>query len=42
VQVGTANFMDPDSSPRIIKELEDFCAEQGISQVSELVGALEI
>ena len=42
VQVGTANFLDPDSSPRIIKELEDFCAEQGISQVSELVGALEI
>ena len=42
VQVGTANFLDPGMSPRIVQELEGFCQEQGIADVNELVGALEI
>jgi dihydroorotate dehydrogenase (NAD+) catalytic subunit len=40
VQVGTANFADPTSCVRIAGELADFCAEQGVSEVKELIGAL--
>lgn len=42
VQVGTANFVDPSSVQRVADELAVFCAEQGISQVSELVGGLKV
>jgi dihydroorotate dehydrogenase (NAD+) catalytic subunit len=40
VQVGTAIFRDPDAPLRILSELELFCTEQGVAEVSELVGAL--
>lgn len=42
VEVGTANFLDPGMSLRIVQELEAFCQEQGIADVNALVGALEI
>jgi dihydroorotate dehydrogenase (NAD+) catalytic subunit len=41
VQVGTAIFRDPAAPVRILGELERFCAEHGIAEVRELVGALE-
>jgi dihydroorotate dehydrogenase (NAD+) catalytic subunit len=41
VQVGTAIFRDPAAPLRILGELERFCAEHGIAEVRELVGALE-
>ena len=41
VQVGTANFYDPTVSVRLIDELEDWCAENGLSSIDELVGTLE-
>lgn len=40
VQVGTATFWDPESPLRIARELDDFCARERISKVSELVGTL--
>ena len=40
VQVGTGNFLDPGACPRIADELEAFCREQGIAEVSELTGGL--
>ena len=40
VQVGTQSFVDPASAERIIREIEDFCRTQGVSDVRELVGAL--
>ena len=40
VQVGTQNFIDPSSAERIVREIEDFCRPHGISDLTELVGAL--
>ena len=40
VQVGTANLMDPGSCIRIIEEIEDYMASQGISDINSLVGGL--
>jgi len=40
VQVGTATFRDPAAPLRIVRELEAFCAAQGVGAVQELVGAL--
>ena len=38
VQIGTANFVDPTTSIRLIDELERWCAEQGVERISDLVG----
>lgn len=40
VGVGFSNFLDPNSIPRIAKELEDFCESEGVAKVSDLTGAL--
>jgi dihydroorotate dehydrogenase (NAD+) catalytic subunit len=40
VQVGTQNFIDPASAERIVRETEDFCRQNQIPDVRELVGAL--
>jgi dihydroorotate dehydrogenase (NAD+) catalytic subunit len=40
VQVGTQNFVDPDSAGRIVRELEAALRAQGVSDVREIVGAL--
>ncbi len=41
VQVGTAIFRDPGAPLRILDELEAFCAEHGVAEVSELIGGLQ-
>ncbi len=40
VQVGTAIFRDPSAPLRIVDELAAFCAEQGVADVTELIGGL--
>jgi dihydroorotate dehydrogenase (NAD+) catalytic subunit len=40
VEVGTANLIDPQASPRIVAEIQDFCERKGIARVEELVGTL--
>lgn len=40
VAVGTANFMDPASTTRVIDGIERYCAENGVDDVNELRGAL--
>ena len=40
VQVGTQNFVDPDSAGRIVRNLEEALRSQGVSDVREIVGAL--
>jgi len=42
VQVGTANFVDPNAMEKIIAELEEFCLSEGIADINELIGTLEI
>jgi dihydroorotate dehydrogenase (NAD+) catalytic subunit len=41
IQVGTQNFVDPASSERVVRELEEFCRQNAISELRELIGALE-
>jgi dihydroorotate dehydrogenase (NAD+) catalytic subunit len=38
VQVGTANFADPRASIRVLEELAQWCAERGVTSLSEVVG----
>jgi dihydroorotate dehydrogenase (NAD+) catalytic subunit len=42
VQVGTANFIDPMASVNIVRDLENFCLEQGIIDINELIGSLDL
>jgi dihydroorotate dehydrogenase (NAD+) catalytic subunit len=41
VEVGTANFIDPESTVRIIEEIEAFCQEKSIDQIEEIIGTLK-
>jgi dihydroorotate dehydrogenase (NAD+) catalytic subunit len=41
IQVGTQSFVDPAASERIVREVEDWCRRDGISDFRELIGALK-
>jgi dihydroorotate dehydrogenase (NAD+) catalytic subunit len=41
VQVGTQNFIDPASAERIVREVEEFCRQNAVSDLRELVGSLK-
>lgn len=41
VAVGTANFMDPMAGLNVVEGIAEYCREQGVSDVNELIGALE-
>ena len=40
VQIGTANFIDPTSSVRVVDEITEFCERQGVNDISELRGII--
>jgi dihydroorotate dehydrogenase (NAD+) catalytic subunit len=40
VAVGTATFADPRACWRVVAELEQWCADQGVNAMSELIGAV--
>lgn len=42
VAVGAASFVDPRASVRVLEGIVAYCKEQGVSQISELIGALEV
>ncbi len=42
VQVGTANFVDPNAMATIIADLESFCRDEGIADINHLIGTLEV
>lgn len=42
VEVGTANFWDPQSPLRIARELESFCRREKVASVQALVGTLKL
>jgi dihydroorotate dehydrogenase (NAD+) catalytic subunit len=42
VQIGTAMFVDPYTAPETISELREICERQGVTRLSEFVGALEV
>ena len=42
VQVGTANFFQPDFSFRLVEELQSLCQEYGIGNLDEFRGSLQV
>jgi dihydroorotate dehydrogenase (NAD+) catalytic subunit len=42
IQIGTANFVDPKTSIRIVNGLSDYLAENNISDINEIIGSLKI
>ncbi len=42
VQVGTANFVDPNAMATVIDGLEEFCQDEGIEDINNLIGTLEV
>ena len=42
VQIGTANFVDPGISEKIVKDLRQNCEEHGIRNLKEIIGQIEI
>jgi dihydroorotate dehydrogenase (NAD+) catalytic subunit len=40
VGVGTATFLEPRATLRIVQELRAWCARRGITRVTELTGAM--
>jgi len=42
VEVGTANFVDPDASVRIVTEIRSWCEARGIRAVRDIVGTLRV
>ncbi len=42
IQVGTANFVDPLASIKIIDGLRDYCIKKGIRDIKSLIGSVKI
>ncbi len=42
VQVGTANFVDPGAMETVIRGLEEFCLEEGVADINEIIGTLQV
>ncbi|MFC2160210.1 dihydroorotate dehydrogenase [Acidobacteriota bacterium] len=42
VEVGTANFIDPEVTINIIKQLEQYCRIHSVSKLEDLIGAVEV
>jgi dihydroorotate dehydrogenase (NAD+) catalytic subunit len=42
VQVGTANYLDPEAAGRIAEEVAGYALEHGFPRVSDLIGALQM
>ena len=40
IEVGTANFMDPSVTMKIIDGLEEFCHTHGVKHISEIIGVV--
>lgn len=41
IQVGTANFIDPQVSIKILEGIEDYCRQNKVTAVKDLIGALD-
>jgi dihydroorotate dehydrogenase (NAD+) catalytic subunit len=42
IAVGTANFIDPMAPVKVIQGLEEYCAANGIPDIRQLIGSLQI
>ena len=42
IQVGTANFIDPQITVKIVDGIEDYLDKHGCRSVEEIIGALKV
>ncbi len=42
IQIGTANFIDPAIGPKVVSGIEDYMQRHSISEVTSLIGALQV
>jgi dihydroorotate dehydrogenase (NAD+) catalytic subunit len=42
IQVGTANFVNPQVTLEIISGLQDYLRKQGLTDINEIIGTLEV
>ena len=42
VEVGTANFVDPNVTEKIIDYIDDYCHRHNISSMRELIGGMMV
>ncbi len=42
VQIGTANFIEPDITIKIIKDIVKYCEKQKVSNISEIISGLKL
>lgn len=40
IEIGTANFIDPAVTVKVVDYIEDFCQRHGIADITELIGAV--
>ncbi len=40
IQIGTANFIDPAISAKVVKGIVEYCERQGVDDIHELIGGL--
>lgn len=40
IEVGTANFIDPTVTMKIIDEITEFCSRQGVNDINEIIGII--
>ena len=42
IQIGTANFIDPQISVKVLEGISSYCKDTGVIDINELIGALEV
>ncbi len=42
IEIGTANFIDPKVTIKIVEGINDYCLRHSISSISEVIGALKV
>ena len=42
IQIGTANFIDPAISEKVVDGIEDYLTRHGFNSVQDIIGALEV
>ncbi len=40
IQIGTANFLYPDATIRVLNGIEEYCEKYGVKDISELIGGM--
>ena len=39
-RIGTVNFFNPNAGKEVVKQMEQFCMEQGIKDINEIIGII--